>query len=83
MEEYVPSPPSLDVKMVVQLLVEKHLVAWKALPANIRDMLLSQPQKFQLHSKVIAGIEVPIITYNGVSFQYLDNARHWCLESIL
>lgn len=82
MEEYVPSPSVLDVKMVVSMLIEKHLVAWKALPSNIRDMLLSHPEKFQLHSKITAGLEIPIITYNGVSFQYLEGARTWSLESI-
>ena len=82
MEEYPTSSPSLDVKTLVSSFIEKHLPAWKALPNNIRDMLLSNPEKFQFHTKISVGVEVPIITYNGVSLQYLDGTRHWCLENI-
>lgn len=74
--------PLKDVKTLISLIIERDLLAWKALPVSIRDLMLASPNKFFLHifEGAVMHDQVPDIFYNGVRMRWSNNI--WTVHSI-
>jgi hypothetical protein len=74
----------LNVRTVVSQLIERNLTAWKALPAMVRDTMLSTPELFRIWHQSLTGVDsMPHIIYNGVVLKYTgDSSKQWVLDGI-
>lgn len=70
--EAVPLAQPMTVRRVIAAIIEVDMIAWKALPITVQELLLSSPTSFRFHEfQKMSGLNlVPDIIYNGVRFRY-------------
>ena len=78
-EEMQASPPALTLKNVIRELIEANVDSWKALPAQLQELMLSNPEKFRFYR----GSKSVDIIFNGMRFYYEASVNAWCLKGLV
>lgn len=78
-EEMQATPPALTLKNVIRELIEANVDSWKALPAQLQELMLSNPEKFRFYR---SSKSVDII-FNGMRFYYEASVNAWCLKGLV
>lgn len=77
-EEMEAMPPTLTLKQIIRELIEVNVDAWRAWPAALQELMLSNPERFRFYR----GSKSVDIIYNGMRFYFDAQASAWCLKGL-